>query len=85
MALSNVFWLFNYCVMADGIVMTISWTVILIHTIMGNKNKWLMMVVGMLLVSSIGTVCLSYYTRQVWMIGNITHQVLLRMSFSQSI
>jgi hypothetical protein len=42
------------------------------------------MVVGMLLLSSIGTACLGYYTREVWGVGHVTHSIIFWMCVSQS-
>ena len=83
--MSSTFWAFNLAMLTDGVVMTLAWSVILFHIWTGNKNKWLMMMTVMLLISSIGSLLLSYYIYQVWGRANISRTILFVMCLCQSV
>lgn len=52
----NVRLLFGYTALASGIIMTVADLIQLFHVIRGSKNRWLIIVISMLLASNICTI-----------------------------
>lgn len=80
-----MFWAFNWAVLGEGIVGVLTWTTLLMHIWMGNKNKWLISMCIQLIISCSFSISLSYFVYQVWGVVHVTKSILFWMCLSQSV